>query len=68
MDKETLKSLYDIVFDEDGNVKPCGRQNCINLITFINGVTHTEGIYGNKDTGHMEVEAIKQFVQSKGLI
>lgn len=64
MDKNVLLNLYNLVFDEKGNVRPCGRENCVNLITFIEGVTHTHGFYGNADSGIMNTEVIKQYVKS----
>jgi len=63
--EHNLKTLYNLVFDENGEVKPCGRTNCINLIQFIDGITHTSGIYGNKDTGEMNIDAIKEFVKTR---
>ena len=63
--KQQLKTLYNTVFDSNGNVKLCGRTNCLNLIQYIEGITHTSGIYGDTHSGKMNVEKIKEFVTSQ---
>lgn len=59
-----LKSQYQIVFDEDGNVKTCGRKNCSKLIELCEMATNGQMDFGNKETGIMNVELIKLTVQS----
>ena len=58
MNKEYVKEfleVYDEVFDENGNVKLCGREKCFQLIKLADkvekGVSH-----GNLKTGHMYIE------------
>lgn len=51
-------SLYNDVFDSFGNIKPCGRDKCIALISACNKYCGNT-ICGNEDSGIMNVEAIK---------
>ena len=53
-----IRALYSRVFDENGNVKPCGRRNCIELIRVLESETNIN--CGDKDTGYMNVENIKK--------
>lgn len=57
--KENLLKQYDIVFDNDGNIKACGRIECRNLIRMCENYTGSLGKYGNAETGFMNVEEIK---------
>lgn len=50
---EKFNSLYNKVFDENDQVKPCGRDACIRLLICIGDPS-----YGNEDTGTMEVDKI----------
>ena len=61
-DKSTLNELYNNVFDENGQIKICGRQACIDLITFMNKMTHSKDNFGNAVTGQMNVEARKEYM------
>ncbi len=61
---EDLKSQYNIVFDNDGNVKACGRKNCIKLIELCEMATNGQMDFGNKETGIMNTELIKLTVKS----
>ena len=61
---EDLKSQYNIVFDENGNVKACGRKACSNLIELCEMATNGQMDFGNKETGMMNVELIKLTVKS----
>lgn len=57
----SLKELYYRCFDEDGNVKNCGRQNCINLIVACQKFGDRN--YGDIITGYMNIENIKQLMK-----
>lgn len=53
-----FKSLYKQVFDENGNIKACGRETCIELIRAaaeLDGKTK----YGNLKTGFMNIDNLK---------
>lgn len=58
---DNLKELYDKCFDEQGNIKQCGRQNCINLILACQKFGGRN--YGDIETGYTNVDAIKQLMK-----
>lgn len=49
----SFNEAFAAVFDENGNVKPCGRQACRDLIEQCN-----KYMFGNLATGMMNVNAI----------
>lgn len=51
--------LYNKAFDENGNIKACGREVCQELILICNQIEKNVS-HGNAETGMMEVEAIKK--------
>ncbi len=51
---------YNKVFDVDGSVKPCGREECKNLINMCKIELPSED-FGNPMTGMMNVENIQKF-------
>ena len=57
MSRELL-NYYDRVFDQNGNIKPCGRFTCQRLIELSDklepGISH-----GDAKTGMMKVKKIK---------
>ena len=55
-----LKDQYEKVFDKEGNIKPCGRVECMKLITLCYALDKSGTDYGNVDTGNMNVENIKK--------
>lgn len=55
---DELISKYNKVFDEDGNIKACGRDNCKALIKAIHAVS--DKIVGDEDTGIMRVDILKE--------
>lgn len=60
MDKkemENLKAAHDAVFDENGQIKNCGREVCINLINLMR--TYTTKDVGNENTGKIEVPTMQ---------
>ena len=61
MDILGFKNLYHEVFDLQGNVTPCGRAKCIELINKANDIK--PGNYGDVNTGIMNIENIKSLYQ-----
>ena len=59
--REQLIAQYNIVFDEEGNVKACGRDACKELIRLCEEYTGIKDKYGNFETGVMNIEEIKEF-------
>ena len=64
--KEEFLELFGKVFDEDGNVKPCGRDTCVKLIKLCESIAPSfDGRhYGETDPdslrrGYMNVQNIK---------
>lgn len=57
-----LIEAYNRVFDENGEIKLCGRYACMGLITSLENIQkRVEGLdFGNKETGMMNVENIKK--------
>lgn len=53
-----LISKYNKVFDEEGNIKACGRENCKALIKAIHAVS--DKIVGDEETGFMRVDILKK--------
>ena len=61
MDKiQAFINQYHKVFDENGNVKACGREACIDLINMCK-VEEPLTDFGNPMTGMMNVENIQKF-------
>ena len=59
--REQLIAQYNIVFDEEGNIKACGRDACKKMISLCEEYTGIKDKYGNPETGVMNVEEIKAF-------
>ena len=57
MTKRELSYLYNKVFDEEGNMRVCGRNCCKNLISALNSLSGIE--VGNLDTGFMCVIKVR---------
>ncbi len=57
-----MKKLYQEVFNEDGTIKLCGREKCSELIEALSG-KYPEEDFGNKKTGMINVEKIKEYIQ-----
>ena len=55
---------YHVVFDEDGNIKACGRYACMDLILACEKITGRKGDFGDPDTGYTKPEAIKALYQT----
>jgi len=61
MDKiQAFINQYNKVFDEQGKVKACGREACIDLINMCK-VEEPLTDFGNPLTGMMNVENIQKF-------
>lgn len=58
---EEFVKLYDKVFDEQGNVRTCGREACKDLIRFCQSYADGSSniCFGNEKTGFMKVQEIK---------
>lgn len=54
---EELKNAFKQVFDENGEIKGCGRNATRHLIRTIK--KHTKADVGDESTGMMKVETIK---------
>lgn len=54
LDTQLFKALYQVCFDEQDNIRPCGREACKKLIRFLGGQP-----YGDPDTGMMHTDTIK---------
>lgn len=53
-----LISKYNKVFDEEGNIRACGRENCKALIKAIHAVS--DKIVGDEKTGIMRIDILKE--------
>lgn len=58
---QELKQAYNVVFDENGEIKGCGRACTRKLIDLISN--HTSVYVGDSKTGMMKVDAIKSAYQ-----
>ncbi len=56
-DQEKLKSAFNAVFGEKGEIKACGRDACIKLISLMK--KHTSKNIGDIKTGKLEIDTIK---------
>lgn len=52
-----LDDLYNVVFDSNGKVKPCGREYCKELISECS--KYTSHYCGDISTGFMNIDVIK---------
>ena len=57
----SLEFLYKIVFDENGEVRACGRENCKKLIKACMEL-YPDVDFGNPETGMMNIEKIKEYL------
>ena len=56
-----IMKVYHEVFDDNKNVKLCGRKKCIQLIRMCQEID-TGTNYGNLETGIMNVKAINSLI------
>jgi len=56
--KQRFLGLYDLAFDENGNIKACGREVCKELIVLANQIEKNVK-HGDETTGMMDVDTIK---------
>ena len=54
-----FQKVYKEVFDANGNIKPCGRMKCKELIMLASQIDKNTD-FGNSETGFMNVENIKK--------
>ena len=55
---ERFLSIYNVVFDEQGYVKNCGRHACMELINLANQLD-AKTKHGNPETGVMNTQSIR---------
>ena len=55
---EELKAAYNAVFDEQNQIKACGRDACINLISLMKKCTSAD--VGDEKTGKINIEIMKK--------
>lgn len=58
MNKEKFNSLYQNCFDENHQIKACGRDACQKLLSFLK-----DPKYGNIDSGRLNIEEINKLYQ-----
>lgn len=56
---EKLKVLLNAVFEEDGAVRPCGRETCKKLIS-VASEKYPNVDFGNPNTGIMNIEVMNK--------
>jgi hypothetical protein len=56
-DLKELTSAFDAVFDDDAQIKACGRIACMNLITLMK--KHSSQDVGDEKTGNINFETMK---------
>lgn len=61
---EEFLKLYEKVFNENNNIKICGRQNCINLIEAAQKIEPNID-FGNVKTGFMNTQNLKNLKENK---
>lgn len=57
-----IKEAYEAVFDEDGNIKACGRAACIRLIEACQEKDQ-KTYFGDKDTGILNLSTFDKIKQ-----
>ena len=66
MTKQEFCNHYYKVFTEDGKVKPCGRNMCIQLIEICNEISAPPGreplFYGDARTGMIQIDKIQKLM------
>lgn len=58
---QNILKQYKVVFNDDGTVKNCGREECKKLIIMLNK-TFLNKKFGNEDTGFMNVSNINETI------
>lgn len=59
---DKIKEQYKKVFDENGQVMPCGRNKCISLIELMEK-RFPDVDFGDSKTGFMKPEAIQLYMK-----
>ncbi len=52
-----LSSAFDAVFDNEGQIKACGRYACMNLINLMKKYSSED--VGDEETGRINIETMK---------
>lgn len=69
---DEFKTLYSEVFDENGNVRNCGREKCKKLINACQTMYEEKygktKDFGNNENGFMKIKAIKNFAKKENLL
>lgn len=55
-----MEKLFNLVFDEQNNIKPCGRQTTIKLMEELSRIYPDEN-FGNIKTGFMNIETVLKY-------
>lgn len=55
--EQNITTLYERVFDDEGNVKACGRRACQELMMALERFVGTS--CGDKENGYMNIPAVK---------
>lgn len=57
--KEKLKTVITEVFNENGEIRPCGREKCKELISLASQI-YPKINFGDPNTGIMNMDAMKE--------
>lgn len=65
---DDLKEQYFKVFDKcTGDIKLCGRDECKKLMDICNKI-YPDKTFGDTNTGHMDIDAIKSAAKTLNII
>ena len=57
---DEIKELYNEVFDEQGNIKLCGRDTCKKLMRALNEI-YEDVNFGDLDAGFLNIETVQKY-------
>ena len=57
---EEIKELYKEVFDENNNIKLCGRDTCKKLMIALNKI-YEDVNFGDLDAGFLNIETVQKY-------
>ncbi len=58
---DEIMNLYNQVFDENGNIKLCGRETCKQLMLALNEIFKTVK-FGDMDSGFLYIDVVKEYI------
>lgn len=58
----SIKELFGVVYNDDGSVKPCGREACKALILRFEEL-FGGGDFGNAETGQMNIQKMHDAIR-----